>query len=402
MSAASAGRPPGRSQGGPHPLGGSDDVLGGREADITAIVMPKWGLSMSEGTVTAWLVDEGAAIEVGTPILEVETDKIANAVEAPDPGLLRRRIAQPGETLPVKALLGVMAPPEVSDAEIDTYIAAYVVPAADAADEEAAPAHAFAEIDGIRIRYARRGDAASRATPVLFLHGFGGDMDNWLFNLDAVAENAPVIVLDLPGHGQSEARLPGESLDALAAFVAKFLDHLDVERVHAVGHSLGAAIAAQLALDAPSRVASLALINPAGLGDEIDPVYTQGFVAAKSRRELKPVLERLFADPSLASRKLIDDVLKFKRVDGIDDLLDRLRSALFEGGRQAAQPGRRIDAQRVRTLVLWGRDDQVIPAAHAANAPAGAMVNIVEGAGHMLMLEKASEVNARLKAHIGG
>lgn len=369
---------------------------------ITAIVMPKWGLSMSEGTVTAWLVDEGAAIEVGTPILEVETDKIANAVEAPDPGLLRRRIAQPGETLPVKALLGVMAPPEVSDAEINTYIAAYVVPAADAADEEAAPAHAFAEIDGIRIRYARRGDAASRATPVLFLHGFGGDMDNWLFNLDAVAENAPVIVLDLPGHGQSEARLPGESLDALAAFVAKFLDHLDVERVHAVGHSLGAAIAAQLALDAPSRVASLALINPAGLGDEIDPVYTQGFVAAKSRRELKPVLERLFADPSLASRKLIDDVLKFKRVDGIDDLLDRLRSALFEGGRQAAQPGRRIDAQRVRTLVLWGRDDQVIPAAHAANAPAGAVVNIVEGAGHMLMLEKASEVNARLKAHIGG
>jgi pyruvate dehydrogenase E2 component (dihydrolipoamide acetyltransferase) len=380
---------------------------------ITPIVMPKWGLSMSEGTVTAWLVDEGAAIEVGTPILEVETDKIANAVEAPDPGLLRRRIAQQGDTLLVKALLGVMAPPEVSDAEIDAYVAAYVVPAADEADEEAAPAHAFAEVDGIRIRYARRGDAASRATPVLFLHGFGGDMDNWLFNLDAVAESAPVIVLDLPGHGQSDARLPGdgqpqpplvpgESLEALAGFVVKFLDHLDVERVHAVGHSLGAAIAAQLALDAPGRVASLVLISPAGLGDEIDPVYTQGFVAAKSRRELKPVLERLFADPSLVSRTLIDDVLKFKRVDGVDDLLERLRSALFADGRQAAQPGRRIDAQRVRTLVLWGRDDQVIPAAQAANAPAGAVVNIFEGAGHMLMLEKAGEVNARLKAHIGG
>jgi pyruvate dehydrogenase E2 component (dihydrolipoamide acetyltransferase) len=369
---------------------------------ITPIVMPKWGLSMSEGTVTAWLVEEGAAIEVGTPILEVETDKIANAVEAPDPGLLRRRIAQGGETLLVKALLGVMAPAEVSDTQIDAYIAAYVVPVAEADDEETAPVHAFAEIDGIRIRYARRGDAASRATPVLFLHGFGGDMDNWLFNLDAVAESAPVIVLDLPGHGQSEARLPGESLEALAGFIVKFLDQLDVERVHAVGHSLGAAIAAQLALDAPGRVASLALINPAGFGDEIDAVYTQGFVAAKSRRELKPVLERLFADPSLASRKLIDDVLKFKRVDGIDDLLERLRSALFAEGRQTAQPGRRIDAQRVRTLVLWGREDQVIPAAQAANAPAGAVVNIFEGAGHMLMLEKAGEVNARLKAHIGG
>ena len=51
-------------------------------AGITPIVMPKWGLSMKEGTVMSWLVEEGAEISVGTPILEVETDKIANAVEA--------------------------------------------------------------------------------------------------------------------------------------------------------------------------------------------------------------------------------------------------------------------------------------------------------------------------------
>ncbi len=50
---------------------------------ITPIVMPKWGLSMKEGTVNAWLVDEGTEITVGLPILDVETDKIANAVERP-------------------------------------------------------------------------------------------------------------------------------------------------------------------------------------------------------------------------------------------------------------------------------------------------------------------------------
>ncbi len=48
---------------------------------------------MAEGTVGSWLVEEGAQIPVGMPILEVESDKIANAVEAPDPGLLRRRLA---------------------------------------------------------------------------------------------------------------------------------------------------------------------------------------------------------------------------------------------------------------------------------------------------------------------
>ena len=73
---------------------------------ITPIVMPKWGLSMKEGTVMAWLVDEGTQIEVGMPILDVETDKIANAVEAPDPGTLRRKIAQDGDLLPVKAQIG--------------------------------------------------------------------------------------------------------------------------------------------------------------------------------------------------------------------------------------------------------------------------------------------------------
>ena len=75
-------------------------------AGITPIVMPKWGLSMKEGKVTSWLVEEGAEIRVGAPILEVETDKIANAVEAPDPGTLRRKVAQEGDTLPVKARSG--------------------------------------------------------------------------------------------------------------------------------------------------------------------------------------------------------------------------------------------------------------------------------------------------------
>ena len=193
-------------------------------AAITPIVMPKWGLSMEEGTVVSWLVEEGAEITVGMPILEVESDKIANAVEAPDPGLLRRRLAAAGDLLPVKALLGVMAPAEVSEAEIDAYVAGYVVPAAaEGEDDEAGPAFLFTEVDGIRVRYARRGDAASAQVPVLFLHGFGGDLDNWLFNLDAVAAAAPVIALDLPGPrpvrraaaGQRCAGRPGELRAAL-------------------------------------------------------------------------------------------------------------------------------------------------------------------------------------------
>jgi pyruvate dehydrogenase E2 component (dihydrolipoamide acetyltransferase) len=369
---------------------------------ITPIVMPKWGLSMAEGTVVSWLVEEGAEIRVGMPILEVESDKIANAVEAPDPGLLRRRLAAAGEVLPVKALLGVMAPPEVSDAEIDAFVAAYVVPAADQGEEaEAGPAYLFAQVEGIRVRYARRGGEGSIHAPVLFLHGFGGDLDNWLFNLDAVAAAAPVIALDLPAHGQSDARLPGRgSLADLAGFVLRFLDAIAVERVHVVGHSMGGALAAQMALAAPQRVVSLVLVASAGLGAEINAGYIDGFVGAATRRELKPVVEQLFADPSLVSRQMLDDLLKYKRLDGVPQALTALGTALFGGGSQAARPVPQLAGRGTPLTVLWGREDRIIPAAHAANAPEGARVRLFDGAGHMVMMEKAGEVNALILGQV--
>lgn len=369
-------------------------------AAITPILMPKWGLSMKEGTVNAWLVDEGAKISVGAPILEVETDKIANVVEAADAGTLRRKIAPTGETLPVKALLGVLAEPDVSEQDIDAFIASYVVPAQAESDAAAAEAaYQFVEVNGLRVRYARKGNAVPA---VLFIHGFGGDLDNWLFNLDALAERNTVLALDLPGHGQSDPRLPGATLEDLARFVARFLDAVSVTRAHVVGHSMGGAIAAQLALDEPDRVDSVSLIGSAGLGAEINTGFTEGFVSAQSRRELKPVIEQLFADPELVSRQLLDDLLKYKRLDGITEVLTALSSDLFENGMQRTQPGKRLGETGKRVLVVWGESDRIIPAEHASHAPATATVKVIKGAGHMVQMEKANEVNALLKEHIAG
>lgn len=369
------------------------------DKQITPIVMPKWGLEMREGTVQDWLVKEGDRIAVGQAIVEVETDKISNAVEAADAGLLRRIVGQSGELLPVKSLLAVLAEEDVSDADIDAYIAAFEVPDAGADDEDSGPAFESAEVDGIRIRYARRGP--EQGVPVLFIHGFGGDLNNWLFNLDAVAERHPVLALDLPGHGSSDAKLPGASLPALAGFVARFLDAAGVQGpVHLVGHSMGGAIALQLALDAPARVASVALVSPAGLGEAINTGYTDGFVQAQSRRDLKPVLEQLFADPALVSRQMVDDMLKYKRLDGIEPLLAELGAALFADGRQSTVLAEGLQALDKPLLVFWGEDDQVIPAAQAANAGPRAEVIRFPGTGHMAMLEKASEVNAALLKHL--
>jgi pyruvate dehydrogenase E2 component (dihydrolipoamide acetyltransferase) len=357
---------------------------------------------MKEGTVNEWLVEEGTEITVGMPILDVETDKIANAVEAPDAGLLRRKVAAAGDTLPVKALLGVLAASEVSDADIDAYVSSYVTPAEDEEEGEEAAAYHFVDVDGIRVRYASRGGDDANRSAVLFIHGFGGDLDNWLFNLDAIAEKHKVVALDLPAHGQSTPKLPGTTLEELAQFVLRFMDALDIGEAHLVGHSMGGGVAAQLAVDAPGRVLSVALISPAGLGDEVNNGYTEGFVNAQSRRDLKPVVELLFADPGLVSRQMLDDLLKYKRLDGVSEALGALGGSLFGDGRQKALPGAKLGATGKPVLVVWGAQDRIIPAAHAANAPAGATVKVFDDAGHMSQMEKANDVNALLKKHLAG
>lgn len=111
------------------------------------VIMPKWGLTMKEGKIARWLKAEGDSVEKGEPLLEVETDKITNAVEAPASGTLFQIIVPAGEVAPVQAVLAVIAaagetPERVAAgtvaAEGDTPEAAAAAPAGQAA--AAAPA----------------------------------------------------------------------------------------------------------------------------------------------------------------------------------------------------------------------------------------------------------------------
>ncbi len=91
--------------------------------DIRLIEVPKWGLSMEEGTVVKWLVPVGAAFAEGDEICDLETSKISNVVEAPFAGILRRVLADVGVTLPVGAPLAVSADAGTTEAEIGAFLA---------------------------------------------------------------------------------------------------------------------------------------------------------------------------------------------------------------------------------------------------------------------------------------
>jgi len=89
---------------------------------IHAITMPKWGIEMQEGAITSWHVDIGGTVTRGAQLLDVETEKIVNTVEASVEGTLSRIIGSVGDTLPVGALVGIVCEGEVSEADIDRFV----------------------------------------------------------------------------------------------------------------------------------------------------------------------------------------------------------------------------------------------------------------------------------------
>jgi pyruvate dehydrogenase E2 component (dihydrolipoamide acetyltransferase) len=368
---------------------------------IRPIVMPKWGLAMQEGMVARWLVGEGAEISAGDEILDIETSKIANVFESPVAGPLRRIVVGEGETVPVGALLGVVADRSVPDPEIDGFVAEFQEAfAAHAATAEAAPEPQTIEAGGRRMRFLALGEGDG--TPLVFIHGFGGDLNNWQFNQEALAAGRPTYALDLPGHGGSSKELAADGADvgALAGAVLDFMDAEAIGKAHLVGHSLGGAVALDLALNHPDRVRSVTAICSAGLGPEIDMVYIDGFMAAKRRKQLQPVLEMLVADPAMVSREMIEDVLKFKRLDGVETALNRIIEGTFPGGRQALQLTGRLGELSVPVQIVWGRKDRIIPVRHTEGLPNSVRVHVFDDAGHMVHMEKAAEVNDLIRTFL--
>lgn len=90
-------------------------------SEIKTLEIPKWGLSMEEGTIAQWLIEEGTQFSKGQEICEIETTKIVNVLEAPFDGLLRKIIAKDGDTLVVGGVIAICADAQVSDTEVEAF-----------------------------------------------------------------------------------------------------------------------------------------------------------------------------------------------------------------------------------------------------------------------------------------
>lgn len=365
---------------------------------IQAITMPKWGMTMTEGKLAGWLAPEGADVATGQEIMEVETEKITNVVESQGRGRLRRIVVSEGSTAPVGALLAVLADEDVPDSDVEAFIASYADRAGNAAaDSGDGPKARIVQAGAHRFKVLSLG---SGGVPAVLIHGFGGDGGTWLFNQDALAQNRIVHVIDLPAHGDSEPTVQSGKVADIAAAVLDLFAALDIEKAHLVGHSLGGAVALAIAAAAPERVQSLTLIAPAGIGSEISAAYIDGFLAAERRKAMKDVLAMLFADASGMNAEMVENVLRFKRLDGVPEALAAIAGNLMADGRQQVDLRAGLDGA-IPALVIWGEADQIIPASQSEGLPETIDVARLAGAGHMPMMEEAAQVNRLIIAHLG-
>ncbi len=258
----------------------------------------------------------------------------------------------------------------------------------------AAPSQ-FVEIDGLRLHL--RDTGPREAPAVILLHGFGASLHTWDDWAETLERHRRVIRIDLPGMALTGADSGGDYSDERALrLLATMMDRLGLPRASLVGHSLGGRLAWRFAAAHPERVDRLVLVAPDGFASpgfdygkppEV-PLLARLMTVALPRTLLRSSLEPAWADPARLSEARVTRYHELMRAPGVREaMLARMAQI------NLLEPAPLLSRIRAPVLLLWGEQDAMIPARHAAGylaaLPRARLVSL-PGVGHLPQEEDAA------------
>ena len=265
------------------------------------------------------------------------------------------------------------------------------------------PQDRYVQVDQINTRYWTSGD---KGTAVILLHGIGSSVETWMYNINVLAQHHRVYAVDLVGAGRSDKPSATYSLTYLAQFVSCFMDALSIECASLVGNSLGGGVALQFALNFPQKLEKLVLVNSLGLGKEITLMLrsaTLPFVSrlfSPSRSGTALTLKQSVYDPTLISNEWVELYYQIATLPGAwSALLGLINTNIDLFGVRTEVYHTIVDGLATitaPTLVFWGRQDRVLPVAHAAVATKGlpsVRLRVFDPCGHWSQVERSEEFN---------
>jgi len=242
---------------------------------------------------------------------------------------------------------------------------------------------------------------AGQGAPVLLIHGSGPGVSawaNWRLVIPALAAKRRVIAPDMVGFGFTD-RPAGQryGMDTWVQQALDLLDALDLERVDLVGNSFGGALALALAIRAPQRVRRLVLMGSVGVRFPITPGLDAVWGYEPSLPNMRRLLDIFAYDRSLVN----DELAKLRYEASIRPGFQESFAAMFPAPRQASVDAMASAEADIRalphpTLVIHGREDQVIPLANSLTLSSwipDSQLHVFGRCGHWTQIEHSARFN---------
>jgi pimeloyl-ACP methyl ester carboxylesterase len=259
-----------------------------------------------------------------------------------------------------------------------------------------------ARINGIDMYFERHGDEGE---PLVLVHGYTGDVTDWRFQSPEFARTHRVLIMDHRGHGRSEA--PSDrtqySIDLMADDIEALVAETGFDRYHLLGHSMGGAVAQEIAIRSPQKLMSLTLHDTGYNFTLHRSAIVQKYIAMRQKIAEEQGMAAVAAIPSpiqppphMPAERREEEKQRMSRmsVDGFIGAWNALTG--WQGTKD------RIANVTVPTMVIYGDLDKgLIPAANwLAETIPGATLEIVPEAGHSPQYERPDLFNAALRRHL--